>query len=230
MALRSRTLLAAGLVLLTVPLWAPVADVTGPDHVYRTASVTVDGDELRMTQQGYFEGPTDQIACLSSRATVEFDRGCFLETGLRDGNATVRYPAIGSFSGDPRVEVPRYVVFGTAGPVYRRTLGYDAATNSFELGLRRVDPEAALAEASVDGDRARPAVRRALRTGEARTDEPLGLGPGRLYAHDGGYAVVYEAGERTFLSAEPLLERLLEGVAVALGALAVFRAGRRASG
>jgi hypothetical protein len=230
MALRSRTLLAAGLVLLTVPLWAPVADVTGPDHVYRTAPVTVDGDGLRMDSTGYVGGPTDQVACLSSRATVEFDRGCFLEATLRDGNATVRYPAVGSFSGSPTVEAPRYVVFGTSGPVYRRTLRYDAGTNAFELGLSRVEPEAALAEASLDGDRARPAVRRALRTGQVRTDAPLGLGDGRLYAYDGGYAVVYEAGERTFLSAEPLLERLLEAATVALGALAVYRAGRRASG
>lgn len=224
---RSRALLALGLLLVSVPLWAPVADVTGEDHVYRTAEITAEGDDLRLNTTDYFGGATDQVACMGSRFTVEGDRGCYLESRLLDGNVSVRYPPIESYSGDPRVGSPRYVVFGTAGPVYERTVDYDEANEAFVLGLERVAPETALAAASYDAERARPAVREALRTGEARTDEPLALDGGQLYERGDGYAVVYEATSPVFLSSKPGLERGLEGVAVALGAVLCVRAGRR---
>ena len=225
---RSRALLALGLLLVSVPLWAPVADVTGEDHIYRTTGVTAGDGELRLntTDSFYFTGPTDQLACASSLPPVATDRGCYLESRLRDGNVSVRYPSVASYGGDPEVGSPRYVVFGPAGPVYERTVGYDEREEAFVLGLERVDPETALADVSADPERAPAAIREALRTGEVRTDEPLALDGPRLYEDGDGYTVVYDVGSTVFLSSKPGLERGLEGVAVALGAVLCVRAGR----
>lgn len=224
---RSRALLALGLLLVSVPLWAPVADVTGEDHVYRTTGVDAVDDELRVNTTRGFQRPPEQLACASTRPVTQMDRGCYLESRLRDGNVSVQYPPIESYSGILPVSPPRYVAFGTASPVYKRTVSYDEREEAFVLGVERVDPETALADASDDPERAPAAVREALRTGETRTDEPIALDGPRLYEHGDGYAVVYEARSPTFLSSKPGLERGLESVAVALGAVLCVRAGRR---
>lgn len=223
---RSRLFLAVGLALVLVPLWAPALSVTGPDHVYRTAEVTVDGDEVRLNHSRLATGPTEQVACLSPEASPSRLRGCFLESTLRHGNATVEYPYIESFRGTVQAPPPRYVVFGATGEAYRRTISYNESRSAFVVGLRPADPEAALSAASHDPAHGDPAVRRALRTGSARTDESLELGPGRLYAYEGRYRMVYEAAQPVFLSEKPGVERGFEAVAVALGGLLLFRAGR----
>lgn len=228
MALRSRALIALGFVLVTVPVWGPVADVTGSDYVYRTAAVTVDGDEVVMNTTGHVSGPTDRIACMSAEATLDYDRHCYLESRLRNGSVVVDYPGISRFSGDPRVRGPDYVVFGPVGQPYRRTVAYNDSRAAFVLGLEPVAPERALADAARTYDSAPDPVQRAIRTGSARTDEPIRGHPATLYERpDDGYTVVYSHRRASLLSAEPGAERVLEAVAVVLGALVLYDAGRR---
>jgi hypothetical protein len=216
---RSQALLAVGIALLTTPVWAPALDLTGPDYVYRSTEVTAADGEIRLnTSDGGFSAtPTDQVACLDVVGAQE-DRGCLLEARLRNGSVTV--PA----NAAPQFSTPEYFVLGSAGPVYRRV---ETESEPHRVGLERVDPESALANASFDPRR--PAVERALREGRVRTGEPIGLGDdgSDLYAYDGGYAVVYEAATPVGLSAKPAVERGFEALAVLLGTVLVFRVGRR---
>lgn len=222
-----RLRLAVALLLVAAPLWGPALDLTGPDYAYRTADVTASDSLLTVESRDYFDGPTDQFACLSVWATVRHDRGCFLESRLRSGNVSVDYPAIVRFSGDPRVDGAPYVVFGRSGRVYERTVSYDDANESFVLGLRRVDPGSALEAVATDADRAPPAVREALRTGESRRSEPIeGFDGSRIYRHDGGYVLVYEDEVHSGYSEKPGVERGFEALAVLLGALTLYRVGR----
>jgi len=219
---RSQALLAVGIVLLTTPVWAPALDVTGPDYVYRSAEVTTpDGDvRLNTSEGGFFASPTDQVACMDPIGAEE-DRGCLLEARLRNETVTVRGNAA------PDLSSPEYFVMGSSGPIYRRV---DTESEPHRLRLERTDPEAALANASFDARR--PAIERALDEGEVQTSEPLGLGDdgSNLYAHDGGYAVVYEAATPVWLSPKPAVERGFELVAVLVGAALVFRVGERNAG
>ncbi|MFC7097614.1 hypothetical protein [Halobaculum marinum] len=224
---RSRVRLAIALLLVAAPLWGPALDVTGSDYVYRTAEVEVDGGEIAVDAPGFWAGPTDQIACLSALATADQDPGCYLQSRLRDGDVSVDYPGIEAFNGDPTTPRPRYVVFGTAGPVYERTLTYDHANGSFVYGLDRVDPETALGDVALDPERAPSAVGEALDTGEARRNEPLDrVDSGRIYSHEGEYVLVYEDRVSGPLTAQPVTERVFEVAAVLLGALLLFRVGR----
>jgi len=216
---RSQALLVVGIALLTTPVWAPALDVTGPDYVYRSTEVVVDDGEIQLntTDGGFFASPTDQVACMDPIGAEE-DRGCLLEERLRNETVTVRGNAA------PDLSSPDYFVVGSAGPVYRRV---ETESEPHRLGLERVDPESALANASYDPRRG--AVERALSEGEVQTADPLGLGDDRstLYAHEGGYAVVYEAATPVWLSPKPAVERGFELVAVILGAALVFRVGER---
>jgi hypothetical protein len=219
---RSQALLAVGIALLTMPVWAPALDLTGPDYVYRSAEVTTPDDEVRLntTDGGFFASPTDQVACMDA-IVAEEDRGCLLERRLR--NETVTVPA----NAAPDLSSPEYFVMGSAGPIYRRV---DTESEPHQLRLERVDPESALANASFDARR--PAVERVLEEGRVRTSEPLSLGDddSNLYAHEGGYAVVYEASTPVWLSPKPAVERGFELVALLLGAALVFRVGERNAG
>jgi len=216
---RSQALLAVGIALLTAPVWAPALDVTGPDYVYRSTEVVVDDGEIQLntTDGGFFASPTDQVACMDA-IEAEEDRGCLLEARLRNGTVTV--PA----SAAPDLSSPEYFVMGSAGPVYRRV---ETESEPHRIGLERVDPEPALANASYDPRRA--AVERALGDGRVETAEPVSLGDdgSNLYAHDGGYAVVYQAATPVWLSPKPAVERGFELVAILLGAALVFRVGER---
>jgi hypothetical protein len=218
---RSQALLAVGIALLATPLWAPAVDVTGPDYVYQSTDVTAADGEIRLdTSDGGREAsPTDQIACMKPVFVWE-DRGCLLEATLANDSATV------APSGAPHLASPDYFLLGGSGSVYRRVA---TEAEPHVLGLERVDPEQALANASVDPRRA--VVERALREGRVRTADPVDLGSDRstLYAHDGGYAVVYLDATPTQLSAKPAVERGFEAVAVILGVALVFGAGRRAA-
>jgi hypothetical protein len=217
---RWQALLAVGIALLVTPVWAPALDLTGPDYVYRSTEVTVVDGEVRLNASdgGAVASPTDQIACMDPVDAPE-DRGCLLEARLEDGSATV------GANTAPHLSSPEYFVFGSAGPIYRRV---ETEGEPHRIGLERVDPEPALASASHEPRRA--VVERALRTGEVRTSDPVGLGDdgSSLYAYGGGYAVVYEATTPVWLSAKPAVERGLEALTVLLGAVLVFRVGRRA--
>ncbi|GAA0233035.1 hypothetical protein [Halobaculum roseum] len=224
---RSRARLALALLLVTAPLWGPPLDLTGPDYAYRTADITVEDGEVSMPELEYRRGPTDRIACFSTLDTVYRDRGCYLESRLRDGNVSVDYPGTGTYGGDPHVFGPEYVVFGTSGPVYERTVSHDTTNGSFVLGVDRVDPEVALDDVASDPEGAPPVVREALAAGEARRDEPIrGHDPGRIYREDGGFVVVYEEEVHTGYSEQPGIERGFEAIAVLFGALTVYQVGR----
>lgn len=83
-------LLALSLIL--VPIWAPALGVTGTEYQYRSAAITVDNDTIALNDGDYFGGPTTEIGCLSSWVTVEVDRGCYLESQLRNRSVAVDYP------------------------------------------------------------------------------------------------------------------------------------------
>lgn len=224
---RLRARLALALLLVTAPLWGPPLDLTGPDYAYRTAEIDVDAGEVTMPELEYWGGPTDRIACFSTRAAVYRDRGCYLEARLRDGNVSVDYPGMETYGGDPQVVGPEYVVFGTSGPVYERTVSHDTTNGSFVLGVDRVDPEVALDDVASDPEGAPPVVREALDTGEARRDEPIrGHDPGRIYRDDGGFVVVFEEEIHGGYSEQPGVERGFEAIAVLFGALTLYQVGR----
>jgi hypothetical protein len=217
---RSQALLAVGIALLATPVWAPALDVTGQDYVYRSVDLRVVDGELRVNDSdvaGRGPTPTDQFACMDPLAAIE-DRGCLLEARLRNDTAA----AVG---GAPNLSFPKYAVFGAGGPVYRRTVDESAGRDA--VGLERVDPATALADESHDPRRG--PVRRALQNGRVRTADPVDLGSddSTVYAHEGGYAVVYEASTPTGLSEQPGVERGFELLAVLLGAALVFRVGER---
>lgn len=220
---RTRAILALGVVFLSVPLWAPALDVTGQDYVYERANVTVQDGTLAVDAPAGTPAPTDQVACFGYTFD-ERDRNCRLERSLLQGEASSP-TNITVMRGTPEAEGAPFVVFGQRGQPYERTTAFDDDTGEYVLGLEPVEPATVLERASYDGDDRSGAIGAALETGQARSESPLD-GP-RLYAHDGGYALVYEDGQRQFLSAKPLVERGFEAIAMAIGAVLVFRAGRR---
>lgn len=218
-------LLALSLIL--VPIWAPALGVTGTEYQYRSAAITVDNDTIALNDGDYFGGPTTEIGCLSSRVTVEVDRGCYLESQLRNRSVAVDYPGLESFSGEARVTRRKYVVFGTEGVVYRRTVRYDSGTQTHVFGLKQVEPETALSEVAVPSKTAPAPVREALRTGSSRRETPVGdAGRGRVYRHAGEYFVVYET-TRQGLASKPTVERGMTVLAVLFGAGLLFLSGRQ---
>lgn len=233
---RSRVRLAVALLLLTAPLWGPPLDLTGPDYEYRTVglavedgNLTVDHDDLDAEDRPrhYFEAPSGQIACFSRWATVDHDRGCYLDSRLRHGDVAVDYPPLGGFNGMPTTDDAPYVVFGLHGPVYERTLTYDDANETFVLGLDRVDPEIALDDVARDADHAPPVVQRALDDGAARRNERIEwFDESRIYRHGGTYVLVYEDPVYDGYSEKPGVERAFEALSVLVGALLLFRVGR----
>jgi len=233
---RSRARLALALLLVTAPLWGPPLDLTGPDYEYRAVdlvvedgTLTVDRDSLDAEDRpiDYFEAPGDQIACFSRWTTVDHDRGCLLDSHLRDDEVAVDYPPIRGFSGTLRTDDAPYVVFGLHGPVYERTLAYDDADGTFVLGLERVDPETALADVAFDGDRAPSVIRQAFEDGAARRADAIeGFEGSRIYRHDGGYVLVYEDPVYDGYSEQPGVERAFEALSVLFGALTLYQVGR----
>lgn len=218
----SRTLLAVGLALLAVPLWAPALDLTGQDFVYESTPIAVEDDQLVVDAPPDVAGPDEQIACLDLWA-VESDRVCGFERSLLDETLTVA-PRAGL---DPefRPSDADYVIFGERGAVYERT---SAATGDggYELGLRQVDPATALDRIAWDVDR-HPNLREAVETGQARTEEQVVDGGSVIVENGDDYALVYEAHRAGAYPAKPGVERGIEALLVVLGASLVFRVGRR---
>lgn len=220
---RSRALLAIGVIFLSVPLWAPVLNVTGTDYAYERTDVNVEGDEITIEETGH--GTTvAQIACFGSMPDRE-NRVCRLGRALTRGNVSAPSDIV-SLTGSLRPSAPRYVAYGARGQPYRRTVSFNHTTNEYVLGLEPISAERVL-EQTADSTVRRPAVRSALETGTGRSGEPFFDDAGRLYETEDGYAIVDLPHRDTFLSAKPIVERGFEAIFVGIGAVVVFRVGRR---
>lgn len=218
--------LLLGGVLLSAPVLGPVLDVTGTDYVYDATEVTAEDGRISVETTRGQPSPTDQIACMSEFAAETYDRGCYLESGLREGNTTVTYPADGSDTvGTP---IPEYVVFGAEGVPYRRQTASEG--NETTLALQRVPPEEALS-AVASRPMSDPGAERIIEQGRTEVDSPLPLGPdhNEIYEYEDGYVAVFRLYETQGLSEKPAVERGLEGLAVLLGGAALFVAGRMAN-
>lgn len=217
---RRTALVAAGLLLVSVPLWAPAADVTGQDYEYRAVDLVVAENRVHV--------PDDPVRVESPRGLDCFhevvpSRRCGFEARLLDdGPLPADYPNVRHVSGEPSLEFrERYVAFAGDGRVLRRTTGWNGSAGAYVLGLERANASEAVEAVSVDADRVDPPVRRAARTGSARADDPLAAG--RIVDTGDGYRLVYGVGRRSLLSEEPLLERLLEFGAILAGLVALQR-------
>jgi hypothetical protein len=220
---RRSALLAVGVVLVTVPLWAPALDVTGHDYEYRTADVVVEDNRVSFPDRNVRLTEVDGVDCF---AEVEPSRRCGFEAQLLAGRTTrADYPGVRHVSGDPSLAAPeRYVAFSGDGRVFERTTDWNGSAGAYVLGLERAAAARALDEAARPLDVQPRPVRRAVATGSVRVEEPLG--DSRLVGTADGYVLVYEAGPRTLLSADPAAERVLEGLAVAAGLLVLTRETR----
>lgn len=219
---RSRAHLAIGLVLLSVPIWAPLLDLTGHDYVYDHTPIEIHDGEIEVEPRAGAPAPKGDIACFGVYE-VRQERLCYFERALLADNVTVG--AESATAGGERPGGPPYVVFGSTGSVYERTFE-NSEDGGYELGLRRADPEVALEQVARDADNW-PQLRRVVENDGIRTDEPI-IGYQSTVVHvDGNYHLVYEDGTRQFLSAKPGVERGIEALLMAIGAYLLFSAGRR---
>jgi hypothetical protein len=205
---------------VSVPLWAPAADVTGHDYEYRATDLVVAQNRVHV--------PDSPVRLESPRGLDCFhevvpSRRCAFEARLLGGDRTrTDYPNVRHVGGEPSLEFrERYLAFAGDGRVFRRTTGWNDSAGAYVLGLERANASRAVGAVSTDVDRADPPVRRAARTGSALADEPLEAA--RVVDTAEGYRLVYEAGGRTLLSEKPLLERLLELGATLAGLVALQR-------
>jgi hypothetical protein len=216
---RRSILLVVGVVLVTVPLWAPVLDVTGHDYEYRAAQVVVDDNRVSLAGEHLRLAGVEDVDCFHER---EPSRRCGFESRLLDG-ASMRapYPGVRHVRGDPSLATSeRYVAFAGDGRVFERTTEWNDSAGTYVLGLTRANASRVVAHVARPVSQYDRPIRRAVETGAARADDPLA--EHELVEADGRYYVVYDAGRRTFLSAKPLTERLFEAVAVLAG-VAAFR-------
>jgi hypothetical protein len=217
---RRTALVAVGLLLVSVPLWAPAADVTGHDYEYRSTDLVVAENRVQVPGSPVLVESPRGLDCFHE---VVPSRRCAFEARLLDGDRLrADYPNLRHVRGEPSLEFrERYVAFAGDGRVYRRTTGWNDSAGAYVLGLERANASLAVGAVSTDADRADRPVRRAARTGSASADEPLERA--RIVDTATGYRLVYEAGGRTLLSEKPLLERLLELGAVLAGLVALQR-------
>jgi hypothetical protein len=218
---RRFALLAVGLLLVTTPVWAPLLDVTGRDYQYRAARVSVEDDRLRIPGDHPRLAGLDDVDCFHERLP---SRRCGFESRLIDGSSVAAtYPGVRHVAGDPSLDASEpYVAFAGDGRVFRRTTGWNDAAGRFVLGLERVNASRALADAAHPVEQYAPPVRRAVERGSSQADDPLA--EPALVTAGGRYYVVYTAGTRSVLSAEPRTERSFELGAVVAGVLALRRA------
>lgn len=216
---RSRALLAIGLVLLCAPIWAPYLDLTGRDYVYDHTPIEIHDGEIEVEPRAGAPAPDGDLACLGY--DVRQNRVCYFERALLTENVTVD---AGDGPTGPRPGGAKYLVFGSTGAIFERTFE-NIDDESYELGLRRADPEVALEQVSRNADNW-PQLRRVVDNGGIRTDERIMGYQSTIVDVDGTYHLVYEDGTRQFLSAKPGVERGLEALLVAIGGYLVFSAGR----
>lgn len=218
---RRTVFVALGIVLVTLPLWAPALDVTGRDYEYRAAAVTVEDDRISVSGDRPQLSGVEAIDCFEEWLP---SRRCTFEASLLDdGPVRADYPSIRSVSGDASLDAPeRYVAFTGDGRVFERTTDWNASTGAYVLDLRRVNASRVLADAARPVDRYDRPVQRAVTTGSAQTDDSLP--EPALVASDDRYYVVYTASTRTFLTEQPFTERVFSAGAVLAGVLALRRA------
>lgn len=221
---RSRALLAIGLLLVSVPIWAPYLGLTGSEYVYEQTPIEIHDGEVDVEPRAGAPAPTGDIACFGVHES-RHDRLCYFERALLSGNVTVE---TGNGPSGARLSGSKYLVFGPTGAVYERTFENRDDGRS-ELGLRRVDPATALAEVATDVDD-RPQLQRVVENDGIRTEEPILRYQSTVVNVDDSYHLVYEDGTRQFLSAKPGVERGIEGILLAIGAYLVFSAGRHVGG
>ena len=227
---RRRIVVAVALLLVTVPLWAPPLDVTGPDHRYAAAELSDEGGTLAVDYHNADRRALPAIEGIDCTGRHwNFPRRCFFEGGAIDGNITGVNPSIVTVStpaaGDQlSLRGEEYVLLKDI--IYRRSETFVAANDSVgmtvELGVERVDAETALADVSQPESRVSSPAKTVVREGEVVTNEPL-ADAWHVLELDGGYYVVYETGQPRFLSAKPDVERFFEAVCVLVGALLFLR-------
>lgn len=228
---RGELVAVVALLLVTVPLWAPPLDVTGPDHRYTAAELSAENGTLAVdftNADRRYLPPIDGIDCAAS--DLRSPRRCLFDGGTIDGNVTGVNPGIVAVShSSAGTEILRgagdeYVLLGDT--VYRRSATFVAANDSVgmtvALGVEPVDPAVALADVATPERRISEPAKTAISEGEVVTDEPL-MRAGRVLELDGRYYVIYEIGQPLFLSAKPGVERFLEAVCVAAGAILLLR-------
>lgn len=227
---RRRLRVAVAFLLVTVPLWAPPLDVTGPNHRYTAAELS---DESGTLAVDYHDADRRALPAIEGIDCAgrhwNFPRRCLFEGGAIDGNVTGVNPSIVTVStpaaGDQlSLRGEEYVLLKDI--VYRRSETFVAANDSVgmtvELGIEPVDAETALADVSQSESRVSGPAKTAIREGEVVTSEPL-ADAGHVLELDGGYYVVYETAQPQFLSANPDVERFFEAVCVLVGVLLFLR-------
>ncbi len=216
---RQTSLVALGLLLVTVPLTAPPLDVTGHDYEYRAVQVRVDDDRLVLAGDAARLRGVAGMDCFHELVVT---RRCALEASLLDGRTRADHPAVLRLTGDPTLDAEsRYVAFAGDGRVFERTTEWE--NGSYVLSLDRVSATRALEDVSRPVETQPLPVRRTVETGGARAAERLEP-RSRLVESSGRYYVVYEAGLRSDLVEKPFTERVFEGAAVVAGVLVLRRA------
>jgi len=226
-----RLVVAIALLLVTVPLWAPPLDVTGPDYRNTAAELSAENGTLAVDYENADRRQLPAIEGIDCAASHPLSaRRCLFDGGTIDGNVTGVNPDIVAVShssaGEEILRGPtdEYVLLGDT--VYRRTATFVAANDSVgmtvELGVEPVDPTVALADVATPADRLSEPAKTAIREGETTTNKPL-KSANHVVELDGRYYVIYETGSPQFLSAKPAVERVLEALCVAAGALLLLR-------
>ncbi|KPN29557.1 hypothetical protein SY89_00271 [Halolamina pelagica] len=230
---RRELTIAIALLLITVPIWAPALDVTGPDYRYEVAELADEDGKLAIDlPEGGYVADVQGIDCVDR--SFDFPRRCLYDGGAIDGNVTGVNPAIVAVSGPSagdeltrRAAADEYVVLGDT--VYRRSATYVSANESVgmvvELGAERVDAATALDDVARDQQYVSAAAKRAVESGSLTTNEPI-ADANEVLVVDGDYYVVYEDSRPSSLSEKPAVERTLEALSVAAGAGLLLRRRR----
>jgi hypothetical protein len=216
--LHEYVVLVLGLLLVTTPIWAPPLDVTGRDYEYRSTPVTVENNRLEASDSKSQVRTIADIGCFKHPRP---SRLCGFESALINASAiSAPYPGVRHVAGEPSLESPhRYVAFGD-GRVFERTTGWNDTTEAYVLALHRANATHALAESASPARQYPQPIQRAVETGSARADDPLGEPV--LAERDDSYYSIHTARSRSFLSAQPRTERLLELIAVIGGAFLLW--------
>ncbi|QKY20327.1 hypothetical protein B4589_008015 [Halolamina sp. CBA1230] len=223
---RELTVLLA-LLLITVPIWTPPLDVTGPDYRYQAAELSTQDGKLAVdVPDGDPLDGAEGIDCF--HRSFDFPRRCLYDGGALDGNVTGVNPNILGVSGPAAAgELTRrtgeeYVMLGDV--IYRRTTTFVDANASVgltvELGIERVDPGTALED--VAHEEVSDAARTAIEDGSVTTNEPI-ADANEVLRVDGEYYVVYQDSRQRSYPENPGTERLFEAIAVGAGAWLLLR-------
>lgn len=222
---RRRLPLILGVVLVTVPIWTPVLDITGREHQYRSAPVTVENNRIQVVGDTPRLGAVEHVDCFHAHMP---SRQCGFESHLINRSPVqAPYPGVRHVSGEPSLHASeQYVAFADDGRLFRRTTGWNDSAQAYVLRLERVNATKVLAEIVRPASSYRPPIRRAVEDGSAWAEESLSEAA-LVSSSDGRYYVVYETRTRSFLSEKPVTERVFELLAVSIGILLILRASEQ---